>query len=105
MIRGKLPTIFDRLSPESYRSVALDGYGPAMPQCRLNPTASSPVGIAMSTLATAPTTGARPVSQPETVDEPGMGRLELFPLAAEEATLFAFVKHVFETYWESVFFG
>lgn len=75
-----------------------------MPQCRLNPTASSPVGIAMSKLATA-ASAPRTASQPETTDEPGMGRLELFPLAAEEATLLAFVKHVFETYWESVFFG
>lgn len=38
-------------------------------------------------------------------EEPGMGRLELFPLPADEPVLFAFVKHVFETYWASIHFG
>ncbi len=42
---------------------------------------------------------------PRTVDEPGMGRVEIFPLPTGEAALFDLIKHIFETYWESVLFG
>ena len=38
-------------------------------------------------------------------DEPGMGRVEIFPVAAEEPVLLGLIKHVFGTYWESIFFG
>jgi hypothetical protein len=40
-----------------------------------------------------------------TADEPGMGRVEIFPLDTGEETLFALVKRVFETYWPSIHFG
>jgi hypothetical protein len=42
---------------------------------------------------------------PRTVDEPGMGRLEIFPIPTDEPTLFALIKHIFESYWETIFFG
>jgi hypothetical protein len=42
---------------------------------------------------------------PRIADEPGMGRLEIFPLQTDEASLLALIKHIFETYWESILFG
>ena len=42
---------------------------------------------------------------PRTVEEPGMGRVEIFPIPTEEAALFGLIKHIFETYWDSIFFG
>jgi hypothetical protein len=42
---------------------------------------------------------------PRIAEEPGMGRVEIFPIATDEPALFALVKHVFETYWEAIFFG
>jgi hypothetical protein len=42
---------------------------------------------------------------PHIVDEPGMGRVEIFPVAADEPVLMALIKHVFEAYWESIHFG
>ena len=38
-------------------------------------------------------------------DEPGLGRVEIFPVATDEANLYALVRHVFETHWPSIFFG
>lgn len=38
-------------------------------------------------------------------DEPGMGRVEIFPVAAEEPVLLDLIKHLFGAYWESIFFG
>lgn len=46
-----------------------------------------------------------PVAAPHIVDEPGQGRVEIFPVATEEAALFALIKHIFETHWRSIFFG
>ena len=42
---------------------------------------------------------------PHIVEEPGMGRVEIFPIPTGEAALFDLIKHIFEAYWESVFFG
>jgi len=42
---------------------------------------------------------------PRVVEEPGMGRVEIFPLATDEPALFALIKHLFETYWQTIFFG
>ena len=42
---------------------------------------------------------------PRIVDEPGMGRVEIFPLATETPALLALISHVFATYWEPIFFG
>jgi hypothetical protein len=42
---------------------------------------------------------------PRIADEPGMGRLEIWPVAAEEPVLLDLVSHVFATYWDSIFFG
>ena len=42
---------------------------------------------------------------PRVVEEPGMGRVEIFPIGTDEPALFALMKHLFETYWETVFFG
>jgi len=42
---------------------------------------------------------------PRIAEEAGMGRVEIFPIATDEPTLFALVKHVFETYWQTIFFG
>lgn len=42
---------------------------------------------------------------PHVADEPGMGRVEIFPIPTGEATLFDLVKHIFETYWATVFCG
>jgi hypothetical protein len=53
----------------------------------------------------APTPRDLNASALRSVDEPGMGRVEIFPLAADEATLFAFIQHVFQTYWDRIFFG
>lgn len=42
---------------------------------------------------------------PRTIDEPGMGRVEIFPVSHAEPDLFALIKHVFESYWETLYFG
>ncbi len=42
---------------------------------------------------------------PHIADEPGMGRVEIFPIPTGEAALFELIKHVFATYWESINFG
>jgi hypothetical protein len=42
---------------------------------------------------------------PRTEDEPGTGRIDLFPLVPDEPLLFDFVKHTFETYWPTILFG
>jgi hypothetical protein len=44
-------------------------------------------------------------SPPRAVDEPGMGRVEIFPIPTGEAALFDLIKHIFESYWETIFFG
>lgn len=40
-----------------------------------------------------------------TVDEPGMGRLEIFRLDASEALLHALLKDIFENHWREIVFG
>src|SRR6185503_19512889 len=45
------------------------------------------------------------VALPRVVEEPGMGRVEIFPIGTDEPALFALINHLFETYWETVFFG
>jgi hypothetical protein len=40
-----------------------------------------------------------------TVDEPGMGRLEIFPLPVDEKSLLALIVDVFETDWATIQFG
>lgn len=42
---------------------------------------------------------------PQTVVEPGMGVLEVFPLDTSEDTLFALLRDVFENYWQVILFG
>jgi hypothetical protein len=42
---------------------------------------------------------------PRIVEEPGMGRVEIFPLATDEPTLFDLIKRIFEAYWETILFG
>jgi hypothetical protein len=42
---------------------------------------------------------------PKIVDEPGMGRVEIFPVSTAEPELFALIKHAFETYWQTLYFG
>jgi hypothetical protein len=42
---------------------------------------------------------------PRQVHEPGMGDLEIFPLATDEATLLALITELFENCWRSIRFG
>jgi hypothetical protein len=44
-------------------------------------------------------------AQSQVRDEPGMGRVEIFPLATDEAALLALLEQVFGTYWRSIHFG
>lgn len=41
----------------------------------------------------------------QTIDEPGMGLLEVFPLPVDESTLHSLLADVFTNYWQSVRFG
>ena len=41
----------------------------------------------------------------ETVDELGMGRLELFPIVPKEETLLALCRDLFENHWRDIVFG
>lgn len=41
----------------------------------------------------------------ETIVEPGMGTLEVFALDTSEDTLFAFLRDVFDNYWQVIHFG
>ncbi|MBM3487782.1 MAG: hypothetical protein FJX67_14310 [Alphaproteobacteria bacterium] len=41
----------------------------------------------------------------ETVDELGIGRLELFPIAPDEETLLSICRELFENHWQSIVFG
>jgi hypothetical protein len=50
------------------------------------------------TTAIAPTPGRR-------VHEPGMGTLELFPVATDAETLFALLEEIFTRHWREVVFG
>ncbi len=47
----------------------------------------------------------RMLAAPRLEDEPGLGRVEIFPLATDEPALFQLIRHVFETYWRSIVFG
>ncbi|MGE0746021.1 MAG: hypothetical protein AB7K86_12270 [Rhodospirillales bacterium] len=40
-----------------------------------------------------------------TVEEPGMGTLEVFPLPAEEAVLLPLLRELFEQHWPALVFG
>ena len=42
---------------------------------------------------------------PRTVDEPGMGRLEIWNLATDEPSLEALLRDVFDNWWQGIFFG
>jgi hypothetical protein len=42
---------------------------------------------------------------PRIADEPGLGRVEIFPVATAELALLALIKHIFETYWQTIVFG
>jgi len=48
-------------------------------------------------------TPAAPV--PYLVEEPGAGRVEIFPLPTDEATLFQLLKDLFEGAWDRIVFG
>jgi len=50
---------------------------------------------------------APPASQssPITVEEPGNGRLEVFPLPTDAETLETICRDVFEQHWQEIFFG
>ncbi len=41
----------------------------------------------------------------ETVEEKGMGTLEVFPLETTEETLFRLLEDVFENHWQTIVFG
>lgn len=47
----------------------------------------------------------RPAGEPEVFDEPGTGRLEVFPLPVDEASLLGVLTAVFGTWWRSIRFG
>jgi hypothetical protein len=46
-----------------------------------------------------------PAAPMRTVDEPGMGRLDIFPLPVDEASLMALIVDVFEKDWPRIQFG
>lgn len=49
---------------------------------------------------------SQPQQSPSTVvEEPGVGRLEVFPLPTDEAFLFGLLSDVFETWWDAIVFG
>lgn len=39
------------------------------------------------------------------IDEPGMGRVEIFPLPTDQALLFALLSDAFEVWWRDIVFG
>ncbi len=39
------------------------------------------------------------------VEEPGMGRVEIFTLSTEQDFLFALLKDAFEVWWRDIVFG
>ena len=39
------------------------------------------------------------------IDEPGMGRVEIFPLPTDQNLLFALLKDAFEVWWRDIVFG
>ncbi|AWK84956.1 DUF7676 family protein [Azospirillum thermophilum] len=39
------------------------------------------------------------------VEEPGMGRVEIFPLSTDQDLLFALLKDAFEVWWRDIVFG
>jgi hypothetical protein len=45
------------------------------------------------------------VVRPTVRHEPGMGTMEVFPLPADESTLLAVLRDVFENYWREIRFG
>ena len=44
-------------------------------------------------------------ADPTTIDEPGLGRVEIFPVSTDEPALLALIKHIFSAYWETIVFG
>lgn len=46
-----------------------------------------------------------PVASSTIVEEPGAGRLEVFPLPTDEDFLFAMLSDVFGTWWQDIVFG
>ncbi len=45
------------------------------------------------------------LAAPRIADEAGIGRVEIFPVAPDEPALFALIQHIFQSYWDSIFFG
>ncbi len=45
------------------------------------------------------------MTRPRTVEEPGVGRVEIFPLPTEEDFLLGLLTDVFENHWHEIVFG
>lgn len=46
-----------------------------------------------------------PTATPPAIDEPGLGRVQCWPLPTDEDTLWLLLKEVFQQYWQDIHFG
>jgi len=50
-------------------------------------------------------TDITPTATPPAIDEPGLGRVQCWPLPTDEDTLWLLLKEVFQQYWQDIHFG